>query len=74
MDDYMEKRFGYLRILTTDEKLNTIHELEEENRYLEETIKDKRTSSEQRSELYGDIAHNNGVIEYLKMILDEKQR
>ena len=72
MDDLTEKRFGYLRGLSTDEKLEMIKELEEENEYLEDAIKDKRRSSEQISEFYSDITFNNERLSYLKSIMDEK--
>ena len=73
MDEYTEKRFGYLRILSTDEKLQMIRDLEEDIETLNQIIDDKNTSSEQRSELYSDIAHDESQIRYLRAVLEEKQ-
>ena len=72
MDDINEKRFSYLRELSTDEKINMIKDLEEEIIELEKAIKDKKISSEQVSELYSDISYNRSKIAYLNNILEEK--
>ena len=72
MDEYTEKRFGYLRVLSTDEKIAMINELEEDIETLKSIINDKNTSSEQRSELYSDIAHEETQVSYLRTILEEK--
>ncbi len=72
MDEFTEKRFGYLRELSTDEKLNMIKELEEDIEYCNAAIKDRTTSGEQRTELYNDILLDNQKITYLKAILEEK--
>lgn len=71
MNDFTEKRFGYLRVLSTEEKLQMIQELEEDIEVLTSIIDDKNTSSEQRSELYSDISQDRSQIEYLKAILEE---
>jgi hypothetical protein len=73
MDEYTERRFGHLRILSTDEKLQMIRDLEEDIETLNQIIDDKNTSSEQRSELYSDIAHDESQIRYLRAVLEEKQ-
>lgn len=72
MDDINEKRFSYLRELSKDEKINMIKDLEEEIIELEKAIKDKKTSSEQVSELYSDISYNRSKIAYLNNILEER--
>ena len=72
MDEYTEKRFGYLRVLSTDEKLAMINELEEDIKILNSIINDKNTSSEQRNELYSDIAQEETQVSYLRTILEEK--
>lgn len=72
MNDYNEMRFGYLRVLTTDEKLAMIAELEEDIEALNEIIDDRRTSGEQRSELRSDVVFETTKLEYLRKILEEK--
>jgi hypothetical protein len=72
MDDFNEKRFGYLRVLTDEEKQTMIDELESDVVALQSIIDDKNTSGEQRSELYSDIANETAQIAYLKSILGEK--
>ena len=72
MNYYNEMRFGYLRVLTTDEKLAMIAELEEDIEALNEIIDDRRTSGEQRSELRSDVVFETTKLEYLRKILEEK--
>ena len=72
MNDYNEMRFGYLRVLTTDEKLAMIAELEEDIEALNEIIDDRRTSGEQRSELRSDVVFETTKLEYFRKILEEK--
>lgn len=72
MNEYTEKRFGYLRELSTDEKTNMIKDLEEENEAINNMIDDRSISSEQRSELYNDLNYNQSRIDYLRTILEEK--
>ncbi len=72
MNEYTEKRFGYLRELSTDEKINMIKDLEEENEAINNMIDDRSISSEQRSELYNDLNYNQSRIDYLRTILEEK--
>ena len=72
MNEYTEKRFGYLRELSTDEKINMIKDLEEENESINSMIDDRSISSEQRSELYNDLNYNQSRIDYLRTILEEK--
>ena len=73
MDDFTEKRFGHLRQLSIDEKLSMIKDLEEDIVYSERMINDRKTSGEQRTELYSDISHDREVINYLNNILEERQ-
>ncbi len=73
MNENEENRFGYLRVLSYDEKLNMIRNLEEDIASLVAIINDKNTSSEQVSELYTDISNEKSQLEYLKSILNEKQ-
>ena len=73
MDDFTEKRFGHLRQLSIDEKLSMIKDLEEDIVYSERMINDRKTSGEQRTELYSDISHDREVINYLNDILEERQ-
>ncbi len=73
MSEYDEMRFGYLRVLTYDEKLNMIKNLEEDIDSLNSIIDNKNTSSEQRSELCLDIAQDRVQLQYLKSILEEKK-
>jgi hypothetical protein len=72
MNDYNEIRFWHLRALSYDDKLSMIEELEKDIEEITAIAKDPNTSSEQRSELYSDIAQEESRIEYLKSILDEK--
>ena len=72
MNDYNEMRFGYLRVLTTDEKVAMIAELEEDIEALNEIIDDRRTSGEQRSEIRSDVVFETTKLEYLRKILEEK--
>ena len=72
MDEFTEKRFGYLRELTTDEKLNKIAELEEDIKSSEEMLNDRRVSGEEKTELHNDIKYDKEVINYLNHILEEK--
>ncbi len=73
MDEYYEKRFGHLRVLTYDEKVNMIKDLEEDIESLKVIINDKNTSSEQISELRGDIEYETAQLQYLNSILEEKR-
>ena len=73
IDEFTEKRFGHLRELSRDEMLYKIQELEEDIRSSELMIDDRRTSGEQRTELYNDIRYDNEVINYLKAVMNEKQ-
>jgi F0F1-type ATP synthase delta subunit len=72
MDEVRENRFGYLRALTDEDKLNMISELEDDIKSLQEIIENPNISSEQRSESYSEITYDNERIEYLKSILNEK--
>ena len=56
MDDINEKRFGYLRVLTEEEKNQMIKDLEEDIAFEESIINDKSASSEQISEAYADLS------------------
>ncbi len=72
MDEFTEKRFGYLRELSTDEKLNLINDLTEEIESLSNIVKDSKTSSEQKSEFLNDISYDRVKLNYLNAIMEEK--
>ncbi len=72
MDEVRENRFGYLRVLTYEEKVNMINELEDDIKSLKDIIADPNISSEQRSESYSEITYDQERIDYLKSILNEK--
>ena len=72
MDDINEKRFGYLRVLTEEEKNQMIKDLEEDIAFEESIINDKSASSEQISEAYADLSDERSKRDYLVSILGEK--
>ncbi len=73
IDEFTEHRFGYLRVLTTDEKLEKMKELEEDIESLTEIINDPLTTGEQKTEFRNDINYDREVISYLEAILKEPQ-
>ena len=68
-----ENEFDYLSVLTDEEKRDMIRELEEDIEAVQDIIDNPNTSSEQRSELYSDIANETRQIEYLKQLLNQQQ-
>ena len=74
MDEYTENKFGYLRKLSTDEQLKMLEDLKHDNEFMENQLKDKNVSGEQKTEFYNDIRHNEEMIEYLNSIIDTMKR
>lgn len=72
MDDINEKRFGYLRVLTEEEKNQMIKDLEEDIAFEESIVNNKNASSEQISEAYADLSNDKSKRDYLVSILGEK--
>ena len=72
MDDINEKRFGYLRVLTEEEKIQMIKDLEEDIAFEESIVNNKNASSEQISEAYADLSNDKSKRDYLVSILGEK--
>ena len=72
MDDINEKRFGYLRVLTEEEKNQMIKDLEEDIAFEESIVNNKNASNEQISEAYADLSNDKSKRDYLVSILGEK--
>ena len=72
MNEYTENRFGYLRELSTDEKLRLKDELTEEIERLSSFVNDKNTPSEQKTDFFNDISYDREKLNYLNAIMEEK--
>ena len=72
MNEYTENRFGYLRELSTDEKLRLKDELTEEIERLSSFVNDKNTPSEQKTDFFNDISYDREKLNYLNEIMEEK--
>lgn len=71
MEDTIEKRFDYLRVLTKDEIIVMIAELEEDIEFLEGILKNPRASGEQKTDSRNDIDYDNAKLRALRTLLAE---
>ena len=73
MNDFIEKRFGYLRELSVEERQEKMLELQEDMNYCSELLADENISGEQKTDAGNDYGYDRDMYEFLSAITPARE-